>query len=249
MGNNAFNVFIGYDPGEDAAAQICKASLLKHASIPLNVTFLNQTSLRHAGLYGRPSYWVNDQRYDGIDGKPYSTEFSFSRFLVPSLMQYGQAGQKWALFCDSDMLWRGDIADLFEAHDIRERAPYGGRAVYVVQHEYDPEPGTKMRFGLKQEPYYRKNWSSFMLFNTAHPACQVLLPYIVSTKSGRWLHTLQWCRDEDIGMLLPEWNWLEGHSTDDNPKVVHFTRGTPDIPAYSKVEYADEWLQYWSELK
>ena len=26
-----------------------------------------------------------------------------------------------------------------------------------------------------------------------------------------------------------------------NPKAVHFTRGTPDMPGYENVPYADEW--------
>lgn len=242
--NEAFNVFIGYDPGEHTAAEVCKYSLMRRATVPLNVSYLNLQALRRAGLYARPEYMDGNQRHDGIDRRPFSTDFSFSRFLVPSLMQFGQAGgSPWALFCDSDMLWRKDIAPLLSACCNRDKA------VMVVKHDYKPADEYKMRGGIKQEKYSRKNWSSFMLFNTAHPACQMLIPAFVATESGRWLHTFQWCRDKEIGELDSTWNWLEGHdSPASDPAVVHFTRGTPDIPKYSKVSFADEWLAQWSQL-
>ena len=242
-------VFIGYDPTEHEAAEVCKASLLDNASVPVLVEYLDQTALRRAGLYPRTSFWHHEQRYDTVDGRPYSTEFSFSRFLVPTLMQYGRNGSSpWAVFCDSDMLWRGDIAELVTGpiHAKRERA------VYVVKHNYAPETGTKMRGEMKQEPYFRKNWSSFMLFNTAHTACQMLVPWHLATASGRWLHTFEWCQDNDIGRLDPKWNYLVGHDTKETcngPLVVHFTSGVPAIPGYEESEFADEWFKYWGKLQ
>ena len=65
---------------------------------------------------------------------------------------------------------------------------------------------------------------------------------LINTWTGRQLHGFGWLTDDLIGKLPPEWNWLEGHSSMElNPKAVHFTRGTPDMPGYENVPYADEW--------
>ena len=48
------NVFIGYDPREDAAAQVCKYSLQKHASVPVKVHFLRLQQLEDEGILWRP---------------------------------------------------------------------------------------------------------------------------------------------------------------------------------------------------
>jgi hypothetical protein len=55
---------------------------------------------------------------------------------------------------------------------------------------------------------------------------------------------MQWLKDQDIGALPMEWNWLEGwnqkpaHGT---PKAVHFTRGGPWFDNWQHVEYGDLW--------
>ena len=75
------------------------------------------------------------QRYDVFDNKPFSTDFTFTRFLVPALNQY----QGMALFMDSDMFVRGDIEGIFGV--------YGNRtdfAVQCVKHKYEPPEGAKM---------------------------------------------------------------------------------------------------------
>ena len=64
-----------------------------------NIVPLMEPILRRIGLYRR-SYRVfphdTKQRYDQFDNKPFSTDFTFTRFLVPALNQY----QGWALFMD-----------------------------------------------------------------------------------------------------------------------------------------------------
>ncbi len=233
-------VFIGYDRGEETAARVAKLSIERHAKRPVLIKFLNQEMLRRAGLYTRTSYREDVQHYDAADHKPFSTEFSFTRFLVPALMQW----EGMALFIDSDVLLRADITSMFEAY---ENPHY---SVRVVQHNYVPEAGVKMRDGLKQEPYKRKNWSSVILFNCSHPSCQTLTPTMVNSFSGRYLHTFQWAATDTIGNLPEEWNWLEGHSdTTLDPKLVHFTRGTPDVPAYANVVFADEWWAHFARLE
>jgi hypothetical protein len=52
-------------------------------------------------------------------------------------------------------------------------------------------------------------------------------------------------KDEDIGELATEWNWLEGWNEVPlvgTPKAVHFTRGGPWFENWQHVDYAREWL-------
>ena len=137
-------VFVGYDPREDLAYQVCSRSILRHCP-DAHVSPLKIENLRRAGLYRR-AFWIDEQqRYDAQDGLPFSTDFSFSRFLVPMLGVAEDAG--WVLFCDSDFLFRASISDLFALADDRY-------AVMVVKHDYHPRQGTKLRGGVAQERYH-----------------------------------------------------------------------------------------------
>jgi hypothetical protein len=164
-----------------------------------------------------------------------STEFALTRFLVPALCR-----AEWAVFCDCDFLWRTDIDELLALADPRY-------AVMVVQHDYTPVEQFKMD-GQIQLTYPRKNWSSLVLWNCLHPAHSVL-PELVNTWTGRRLHGFEWLDDKLIGALPEAWNWLEGHSSPAlDPKAVHFTRGTPDLPGYEQVPYAGEWHRVHAEI-
>lgn len=216
-----FRIYIGWDQREPIAYDVAKSSLERHASIPVEVTPIKLDTLRAQGLYKR-------------DQDPLaSTEFTYSRFLTPAL-----AGFKgWALFCDCDFLWLGDIAGLA----AYTRTP---KAVYCVQHDYTPKEATKMD-GAVQTAYPRKNWSSLMLFNCEHPSVvRNLTPEIVNRESGAYLHRMQWVADEDIGSLPVEWNWLEGWNekpATGTPKAVHYTRGGPWFKEWQNVDYGDLW--------
>jgi hypothetical protein len=233
---DAFRWFIGYDEREADAYKVTRDSILRHASIPLCVQPLSIDGLRRAGLYQR-SYMVDGpQKYDIIDNRPFSTDFAFSRFLVPALCQY----QGFAGFCDVDFLFRADIAGLLAEIDFA-----ASKAVWCVKHDYRPASSTKMD-GQRQEPYDRKNWSSLMVFNCAHPSVKAnLRPSAVNEREGRWLHTLKWCETWHIGELPEAWNWLEGHSSPDiEPKAVHYTNGIPTMAGYEKLPYNEEWFSY-----
>ena len=73
-----------------------------------------------------------------------STEFSFSRFMVPYLSGY----EGWSLFVDCDMLARADIAELWSLRDERF-------AVMCVKHDYQPKTETKF-LGQTQTKYRRR---------------------------------------------------------------------------------------------
>ena len=231
------DVFIGYDSREDIAAQVCKYSLQKHASIPVRVHMLRLQHLEDQGILWRERE------------KNASTQFTYSRFLVPSLMNF----QGWAVFCDCDFLWTGDIADLLA---LRDRT----KGVFVVPHErygYKPKTNTKMD-GKAQTFYPKKNWSSMMMFNCSHPRVRTnLTRKHVNQESMQYLHRLNWLNDNDVGFLTPEWNWLSGYydEIDMKPKAIHYTDGGPwfddkDIPkemgieSWRDVDYGDLWIEY-----
>lgn len=229
-------VFIGYDPREDVAFQVCRASLLGRAVNPdrLQVTALDLPKLRAAALYWRQEFEERGQRFDLIDGRPFSSDFSFTRFLVPALCLW----QGWALFCDSDFLWLNDVDRLFAFADE-------SKALQVVMHDLQNESGTKMR-GQVQEGYPFKGASSLMLINCGHPANRALTPGVVNSLAGRMLHSFAWLDDPGlIGALSLEWNWLAGISDAEvRPSAVHFTRGTPDHPGHEDDPYADAWRRW-----
>lgn len=218
--NAPFRVFIGWDKREPIAYDVAKSSLKRHASIPVEVTPIKLDELR-----ARKLYWRTEDPLA-------TTDFTYSRFLTPALAGY----RGWALFCDCDFLFLGDIAGLVEYTKIP-------KAVYCVQHDYTPKDTTKMD-GKPQTVYPRKNWSSLMLFNCDHPSVRSLTPEVVNSQTGAYLHRMQWASDEDIGSLPVTWNWLEGWNEKPaigTPNVVHFTRGGPWFSEWQNVDYGDLW--------
>lgn len=214
-------VFVGWDRREPEAYEVARYSLVRQASIPVEVQPIKLDELRARGLYWRET--------DPLA----ATDFTYSRFLTPCLAGY--AG--WALFCDCDFLWLADVAGLLALADKKN-------ALHCVQHDYRPTETTKMD-GAVQTIYPRKNWSSLMLFNCDHPAVKTLTPEVVNSATGAYLHRLQWARDDEIGSLPVDWNWLEGWNTKPDsgiPKAIHFTRGGPWFDQWRNVDYADLWL-------
>ncbi len=209
-------VFIGYDPREEVAVNVLTASFQAHATIPVQIGQVRLDQLR--GVYTRER-----------DPKQ-STDFSFSRFLVPWLAGY----QGWALFIDADMLCLGDIAELWALRDEN-------KAVQVVKHRHECEEGLKFQ-GMPQTPYGRKNWSSVMLFNCER--CRALTPEYVNTATGLELHQFRWLADGAIGDLPPEWNVLVGvQPVPASPKVLHYTLGGPWFDDCLDMPESGRWLE------
>ncbi len=212
--------FIGYDSKEDIAYRVCKYSLLKRATLDVKVISLKLDELISQKLYTRT-----------VDPLA-STQFTYTRFLVPKLMNY----KGWAIFCDCDFIFLSDVSNLLR--DLDET-----KAIYCVKHDYTPKERHKMD-GQKQTIYPRKNWSSFIVFNCSHPSTKKLSLETVNSESGAYLHQFKWCRDDEIGSLDERWNWLEGWTSNHNnndPYAVHYTRGGPWFPEWQDVEFADEW--------
>jgi len=214
-------VFVGYDTREDIAYQVCKHSIESKSELA-DVRPLKQQELRDAGWYTRP-----------ID-KLASTEFTFTRFLIPELTNF----KGWALFMDCDMILTTDIKELFDQADPKY-------AVMCVQHDYTPKEGTKMD-GQKQTIYPRKNWSSVMLFNCGHPSNAKLTMDLVNDPeiNGAYLHRFSWLKDEEIGELDHTWNYLVGVYDDiDKPNLIHYTEGGPWFENYRDCEFNELWKQ------
>ncbi len=231
------SLFIGYDPREEDAYNVCAFSATRRSSMPLKVTPIRLDDLRAKGLYRRATETRDNRLWDVISDAPMSTEFAISRFFTPIL-----SDTQWAVFCDCDFLWRDDIAKLFALADDKY-------AVMCVQHQHAPVESTKMD-NQAQLLYARKNWSSLMLWNCAHPANKALTVELINSVPGRDLHRFCWLKDNEIGALPHGWNWLEGHSDPAiNPHVVHYTRGGPWFDHMKDCAHAKDWLDELAAMK
>ena len=222
------NVYIGYDSREDLAYQVCSHSI-KSISNSTNIFPLKLSELRKKGIYTR-----------GED-KLGSTEFTFSRFLVPVLNDY----RGWALFCDCDILFLNPVEELFSLTNDKY-------AVMCVQHDYTPKGKTKMD-GRVQSIYPRKNWSSLVLWNCGHPSNKKVTRDLVNDPetTGKFLHRFSWLKDKEIGNISHEWNWLVGwysETSDGSPKAIHYTEGGPWFPEYRFCDYHDVWKEKLFEM-
>ena len=214
-------VYIGYDTREDLAYQVSKFSIISRSK-DISVQPLRLTDLRE-----RKFYWRDEDKLG-------STEFTFSRFLVPELNEFNG----WALFCDCDLLFLEDINKLFDLADDRY-------AVMCVQHDYKPKEGQKMD-GKIQSLYPRKNWSSVVLWNCSHPSNKQVNKKLINDPqtTGKYLHRFSWLSDNEIGSIPHHWNWLAGwysEPQDGTPLGIHYTEGGPWFENYRFCEYHQNW--------
>ena len=215
------NVFIGYDSKEKVAYNVLSHSIIQNSTKPVSITPIALNNLKDDFVRERNNLS--------------STEFSFSRFMIPHLMNY----QGWALFMDCDMLMFEDIAELWRMRDDRY-------AIQVCKHDYVPKEKTKF-LGQVQTAYPKKNWSSFMLMNCKK--CTTLTPDYVNKASGLELHQFKWLESEDlIGELPLEWNWLVGeYEHKEDVKNVHYTEGGPWFEDYKDCDYSQDWFSNYKE--
>ena len=210
-------IFIGWDSREAECADVLTYSLKKHTTIPLDIRYLKLSELD----LDRPS--------DPLQ----STEFTYSRFLVPYLCQY----EGKAIFMDCDMLCLGDIKEL----DGLDMSQY---ALRVVKHNHQPMEKLKMD-GKIQTDYPRKNWSSLMILN-----CQELKLWtkeVVENMSGAYLHRFKDIPDEKIGDIPKTWNTLDW--MDETTKLIHYTKGGPWFEQWRDHPYGAIWLKYRDECR
>ena len=218
-------IFIGFDRRERAATNVLIDSLNEFSSSPLTISLLQTQQLINKGLYTR----ARDPNQ--------STDFSFTRFLVPYLMDF----KGWAIFMDCDMLCRTDISELANFYDDKF-------SLLCVKHNHIPNEKVKFQ-GEKQTSYPKKNWSSFMIFNCSK--CKSLSLDYVNSASGLDLHRFHWLDgDHLIGSIDQNWNYLVGVNTDEKNidkekiKMLHWTLGGPWFKdqRYAGERFAAEWF-------
>jgi lipopolysaccharide biosynthesis glycosyltransferase len=209
-------IFIGWDQRFPEPADVLRHSILKYSSIPLEIRYLKLSEL---DLQRLPDPLA-------------STEFTYSRFLVPHLCGY----EGKALFLDSDMLCFADIKEL----DDLEMKSF---ALRVVKHNYVPTNRVKM-YGCPQTSYPRKNSSSLMLMDCAK--LKVWSKSVVETETGAYLHQFQDIPESLIGDIPEEWNSLDTFKM--GTKLLHFTNGGPWFEQYRQHPHAGLWFATRAEM-
>ena len=220
-------IFIGYDFRERAATNVLIDSLYQNSTHPLSITPIVKNQLVKQGFHSR------------VKDKNQSTEFSFTRFLVPYLMNF----KGWAIFMDCDMLCLADITKLWDQRDENY-------SLLCVKHEHNPTENVKF-LGEKQIAYPKKNWSSLMLMNCKK--CNSLTIDYVNNASGLDLHRFNWLdSDDQIGEIKGlGWNQLITSETSKNsdkknlnPKLIHWTLGGPWFKDQRNMggDFATDWF-------
>ena len=215
-------VWVGYDPVEDAAAKMLAHSIRSRTEMDVKIIPIIRDELLAYDLCNRP-----------VDPNG-STQFSITRFMVPELMAHNGVG----IFFDCDMLVTRDIREMFDLFDPQF-------AVQVVKHDYTPKSANKMG-GLPQTAYPRKNWSATVIYNCDHPSTKKLTKDIVERETPKFLHRFTWLRDEEIGGLPLEYNFLVEEMDEPEtglPFNIHHTLGAPVFRERQDVPYADYWKQ------
>jgi len=209
------NIVVGFDQREAIAYHTFTQSIIEKSSIPVFFTPLAVNTLK-------------DYKETHKDR---SNDFIYSRFLTPYLNNF----TGWAIFADGDMVCQSDIKELW---DLRDES----KALLVVKHNYQTKKSIKY-LGNINENYPRKNWSSLILWNCAHPKHRMLTPEFIANQSGKFLHRFSWLEDRDIGELPVEWNWLAvEYPVNTKAKIIHYTLGTPCFKDYRDTDMSDNWF-------
>ena len=216
-------IFIGYENEYPESFEVCAESIRRfnpnHEIIPLV-----KSELEEKGLYTR--------EYQGE-----STDFAFTRFLVPFLSDY----KGYALFCDGDFMWRCDPQEI---EDYAKQSNYSP-SVWVVKHPpFLTTPYKKMK-GKANMSYPKKYWSSLMYFN--NDKCFSLTSDLVNSWSGKDLHEFAWA--SEIGNLPAEYNAMVNYYKFPEAKAVHFTDGGPWLDIHDDMLYSTEWLKIYKNLQ
>jgi lipopolysaccharide biosynthesis glycosyltransferase len=194
------NLIIGFDQRESVAYHVFSQSVIENTSTPVSIMPLAKNLIHN---------------YEEAHSDR-SNDFIYTRFLTPYLNNFSG----WAIFADGDMICQADLKELW---DLRDES----KAVLVVKHNYQTK-NFKKYLGNINENYPRKNWSSLILWNCAHPKHKILTPEFVARETGKYLHRFSWLDDDDIGDLPFEWNWLAiEYPVNLKAKIIHYTLGTP----------------------
>ena len=230
------NIYLGYDSSHSEVFDVARNSI--YESI---------TKTRHGGTCHEffNDYQVEVKKLD-INAIPeytreyanQSTEFTYSRFLIPYLENY----EGFSFFIDDDYIWKHSPMSLFYFLDP-------DNALACVQYDFTHHDETKMD-GEKNVSYPRKLWSSMMIFNNGHEDCKRLTPEMVNNASGQYLHQFQWTNQ--ISKIPHGKIATEGYDKKllETHHAVHFTRGGPWIKGMDceHINMLDEYRKYKNRL-
>ena len=213
---------VGFDQREAISYHVFCQSVIDLATVPVHFLPLAENSL-------------NQYKELHADG---SNRFIYSRFLTPYLMNFSG----WAIYADVDMVCQADISELWSLRDE-------SKAVQVVKHDYKTK-SLKKYLGNINEDYPRKNWSSLILWNCGHPENSILTPDFIQSQTGSYLHRFSWLKDDLIGELEAEWNWLAiEYPENPNAKIIHYTLGTPCFKDYAHESMSDVWKRNYLRVE
>jgi len=205
-------VWIGHDHRQPLSTNVMRYSIERHASKPILIGSL-----------------IIDQMPISREG---ATQFTFSRWLVPWLMDYEGIG----IFADEDMVVRGDIHELF---DFCEK----------IEGPWDVAV-------MKDQAMFE--WPSVMVFN--NKSCKKLTPEFVQDDANPmfgfgWTDKVvsfpsEW--NHCVGMTKPDmdaklYHWTQG--------IPYWTecRGLPEDPywfeEYEKTIHSVEWVELHRHTK
>lgn len=219
--NEKINIVVGFDQREAIAYHTFTQSIIEKSSLPIFFIPLAVNTLKG----------YRETHEDR------SNDFIYSRFLTPYLNNF----DGWAIFADGDMICQSDIGELW---DLRDES----KALLVVKHDYVTKANRKY-LGNINENYPRKNWSSLILWNCAHPKHSILTPDFIANQSGQFLHRFSWLDDSDIGDLPKEWNWLAlEYPINNSAKIIHYTLGTPCFMDYRNTDMSDIWFETYKRV-
>lgn len=232
------DIFVGYDAREHLCFQVLEHNLVHQFGHKVHP--IKHRELRKAGKFSRA--WTIDeagQYWDGRDGKPFSTEFSHTRFAaIPLAREMGI--HETCMFVDCDFLFLRDPALLLQYMAL-------DTALACVQYDWKEPEGKKMD-GMMQLLYHRKLWSSMFLFNPDHPAHDWMTWHKLNWASGAEMHSFAWVPDDAIVRLADEWNYIPTFTDGTiHASAVHWSYGGPWMPGFEYVEHAQDWRRAYDD--
>ncbi len=209
------NIYIGYDSTMDDLDKICEHSILETV----------KRGLSHGDMRPYCEFTPEIKMLDVSKLPDYnreyanqSTEFTYSRFLIPYLENY----EGFSIFLDNDFIFKKSILPLFFYLNPDD-------AVACIKYPHYEHDTTKFD-GEVNIDYPCKLWSSLMVFNNGHEDCKKLTPEVVNSWTGKQLHQFEWT--DKISPIPQKYIFVEGY---DDPEEkwdysgIHYTRGGPWI--------------------
>jgi len=208
-------IYIGYDSTMNDLEGVCETSIRKtieesHGHGSEAELYRYTPTIKMLDISKLPDY---NREYANQ-----STEFTYSRFLIPYLENY----EGFSLFIDNDFIFKKSLLPMFYYLNPDD-------AVACIKYPQYQHDESKFN-GEVNIDYPCKLWSSMMFFNNSHEDCKKLTPEVVNTWTGKQLHQFEWT--DAISEIPQKYIFVEGY---DNPEEkwdytgIHYTRGGPWI--------------------